>query len=69
MNGLKERRIKAGLTQQEVGDRVGVGTSTVGMWESGANQPRASTLISLAKLFGCTVDELLGDEAEVTKGE
>ena len=68
MNGLKERRIKAGLTQQEVGDRIGVGTSTVGMWESGANQPRARTLIALAKLFGCSIDDLLR-EAEVTKGE
>lgn len=41
---------------------LGVSLSTVGMWESGKNDPRANMLPKIANLYGCTVDDLLGDQ-------
>ena len=59
---IKEKRETQGLTQAEVASHVGVGQSAVAMWETGETLPRASNLIALAKLFGCTMDELLREE-------
>lgn len=54
-------RIQKGLTQQELADLVGVKRSTVAMWEKKKSFPRADKLIRLAKIYGCTVDDLLKD--------
>lgn len=52
-------RMRAGLTQREVANRLGVNPSTVTHWEKGRNFPTVSCLPKLAELYGCTVDELL----------
>ncbi len=58
--GFKSARIKSGLTVEEAAKRLGYSdhTSIVG-WESGKWMPRASKLVEIASLYGCTVDELL----------
>lgn len=58
---MKVFREKAGLSQAAVADALGIRQSTVAMWETGANIPRAEKLPALAKLYGCTVDDLLKD--------
>ena len=58
---LKEIRNKTGLTQEEVSVKLGVNQNTISQWETGERMPRAEKLIQLAKLFNCTVDELLKD--------
>jgi transcriptional regulator with XRE-family HTH domain len=52
-------RMRAGLTQQEVANRLDVNPSTITHWEKGRNFPAVSRLPKLAELYGCTVDELL----------
>lgn len=59
---IKKAREKAGLTQKDVAEQLGVGQSTVAMWESQVSLPRAGKLPALAKLLGCTIDELLAEE-------
>ena len=59
---LKIARIKAGMTQAEVAQAVGVNQASVSLWESGVTLPRAATLVALADLYCCTIDELLGRE-------
>lgn len=59
---LKRLREKAGLTQEQLGQKLGVGQSTVGMWETGERLPRADKLPELAKALGCTIDDLLKPE-------
>jgi len=61
LNLAKLREAK-GLTQTEVGEALGVGQTAVSMWETGTNTPRSIHLIKLAKLFGCTIEELLEDK-------
>lgn len=55
---LSERRKSAGLTQVEVAKKVGVNQGAVSYWESGTNFPALKYRKKLAKLYGCTVDEL-----------
>lgn len=57
---LKLLREKAGLSQYDLADKLGVRQSTVAMWESGKNKPNNSSLLALAELFNTTVDYILG---------
>ena len=41
---LKALRERAGLSQAALAKKVGVGQSTVGMWESGRNKPENAKL-------------------------
>jgi len=63
MNRFKEARIRAAIKQGNVAKELGVRQSTVSMWETGNNMPRAELLPKIAKLYNCTVDELLREPA------
>ncbi len=52
-------RNKAGLSQRDVAENIGISDAAVSMWETGKTSPRASLLPTIARLYGCTVDELL----------
>lgn len=56
---LKEARSKAGLTQQDIADKLKVDRSSVAKWESGEAMPRVDKLKQLSEILGCTIDELL----------
>ena len=62
MRNIKAYRKKAGLKQAEVAAALKIRQSTVSMWEVGENLPRADKLPELARVLGCTVDELLQDK-------
>lgn len=55
---LKERRLKAGLTQENVAKIIGVDQTAVSLWENG-KKPLLKHRVKLAKFYGCKVDELL----------
>ena len=59
---IKKYREKANLTQEALAAKLYVERSTIAKWESGHAKPRADTLMKLAAVFGCTVDELLKGE-------
>lgn len=60
--GFASARKNAGLTQNEVAERLDVDQSAISLWETGRTQPRAALLVKLADLYLCTVDELLKEE-------
>lgn len=60
MNIVGARRSK-GMTQQELADLLKTTRSTVAMWESGESFPRADKLPQLARILGCTIDDLFRD--------
>lgn len=67
MNIMKERRLRGAIpTQHEVARLLGVEASAVSKWERGLAKPRADKLPTLAKLYGCTIEELLADETKNT---
>ncbi|MBQ7409890.1 MAG: helix-turn-helix transcriptional regulator [Clostridia bacterium] len=55
-------RKKLGLSQEELGDKVGVSRQTVSKWEIGQTIPELEKMILLAKEFETTIDELVRDE-------
>jgi transcriptional regulator with XRE-family HTH domain len=60
LSSLKLLRLQAGLRQVDVAKHCGCNQSSVSAWESGRKAPKATTLICMSDLYGCTVDELLG---------
>lgn len=58
---FKIMRLRAGLTQQDVAEKLDVDRSSVAKWETGEAMPRADKLPQIAVLLNCTVDELLVD--------
>nr|DAH48472.1 MAG TPA: Repressor protein CI [Caudoviricetes sp.] len=59
---IKELRKEAGMTQEELGEKLGVIKQTVSSWEKGISEVSNDTLITLSRLFGVTTDYLLGLE-------
>ena len=59
-NSMALARKKAKLLQKDVADMLGVHRSSIAKWETGVAMPRAGTLVKLAKLYGCTIDDLIG---------
>lgn len=53
-------RKKRNITQQELGDAIGVSYQTISKWENGVTMPDIGMLPELAEYFHVTVDELLG---------
>jgi transcriptional regulator with XRE-family HTH domain len=49
---LREARLRAGLTQAEVGRRVGRPQSAIARWERGATNPSLETLRMLIRACG-----------------
>lgn len=56
---IAQLRKDAGLTQAQLGERVGVTNKTVSRWENGNYMPDLDTCLQLSELFGVTVNELL----------
>jgi repressor LexA len=52
----------AGMTQQDIADKLDVTRVSVGKWESGIATPRPKNLEDLAALFGTSVSYLLGED-------
>ncbi len=52
-------RRDAGWSQAELGRRLRVSASAVGMYEQGRREPSADTLVTLSRVFGVTTDYLL----------
>ncbi len=61
---LKRLRREAGITQQGLAFRAGVSIALVVALEQGKrNNPRLDTLRKLAAGLGCSVGDLVGDQA------
>lgn len=52
-------RKNAGLTQSELGERLGVSYQAVSKWERGETVPDVGILLDLAKILRTTVDNIL----------
>ncbi len=49
---LRDHRIRAGWSQEELAERSGVSSRTIGLVENGARRPRLSTITLLAEALG-----------------
>ena len=58
MNKIKTLRENVKLTQVELAIALSVKQASVSRWENGDSMPRADKLPELAKIFGCSIDDL-----------
>lgn len=58
-------RKKAGLTQEELSEKMCVTAQAVSKWENDLSYPDIENIRSMAKLFSVTVDELLNGVKDV----
>lgn len=59
-NVFKALRIKSGMTQQEIADRLQISRSSIGMYENGEREPSFELLEAIADLFNVDMNYLLG---------
>lgn len=59
---LASLRKHSGITQEALGEKLGVSNKTVSRWENGRNLPDIEMLPILAGMFHVSVDELLDGE-------
>lgn len=57
-NKIRQMRIKAGLTQEQLASKLGVSGQSVSKWENEITMPDISLLPDIAEAFGISIDEL-----------
>lgn len=57
--GFKRARVNAGITVVEAAKALGVSKQAVFCWERGDYPPNSRRLPDVAKLYNCSVDDLL----------
>ncbi len=55
-------RKERGMTQEQLGEKLGVTNKTVSRWENGNYMPGVEILSLLSKEFGVTINELISGE-------
>ena len=64
---IQEGRKAVGLSQESLGERLGVSRQAVSKWEADAAVPELENLIAMSRIFGVTIGALLGVEPEAAE--
>ena len=59
---LQNLRKEKHFSQEQLADMLDVSRQSVSKWESGQTYPEMDKLLSMCKIFNCTLDELTNDE-------
>ena len=59
---LRQLRKKAGLTQIELAEKVGVSIATLRRWEAGETSPTGTKITEIADLLGVLPDEIVRED-------
>ena len=58
---IKELRLEKGLSQLKLGNLIGVSQKAVDYWERNVNEPKASYIIAIVKVFDLSFDDFFAD--------
>ena len=61
---MKDARTKAGLSQQELADQLGVSRQTINAIEKGDYNPTIKLSVGICRVLGLTLNDLFWNEAE-----
>ena len=64
---LKSIRKQAGMSQEQLAEKLGVSRQAVTKWETDAGIPDIENLMAVSALFGISIDELLSNEKGTKK--
>ena len=62
---IQAARKSAGMTQKELGKRIGVSFQGIAQWENDLRKPKYETLQRIAEALGTTADDLKGRERPI----
>lgn len=65
---LQKLRKENKMSQEQLADQLEVSRQAVSKWESGQTYPEMDKLLSICKLFKCSLDDLTNDEVKEIKG-
>lgn len=57
---IRALRLRQDMSQQTLGEMLGVSAVSVSKWERGVTQPDISSLTRMAEIFGTSIDDLCG---------
>ena len=66
---IRKYRKEAGMTQEEMANRLGVTTPAVNKWENGNSKPDIELLAPIARLLHISLDTLMSFHEELTPSE
>ena len=58
---IKELRIEKGLSQMQLAKAIGVSQKAIDYWERQVNEPKASYIIALVRVFEISFDEFFAE--------
>lgn len=61
---IKRFRELNNLTQDELGEKIGVSGKTVSSWELNRTEPKMGMIEKLSNYFGCDKSELIGENVK-----
>lgn len=64
---IRTLRKNAGLSQEQLGEKINVSRQAITKWESGDGIPDIYNLVALSNLFSITLDELMAQEKAVAE--
>ena len=59
---MKDARAKAGLSQQELADKLGVSRQTINANENGDYNPTIKLCVGICRVLGLTLNDLFWEE-------
>ncbi|NDK55495.1 XRE family transcriptional regulator [Pontibacter fetidus] len=68
-SNLRYLRKQAGYTQAQLAEKLDIKRSLVGAYEEGRAEPKLSTLVNIATLFGITLDDLITIDLSTQKAK
>ncbi len=60
---ISDLRREKGLSQEQLGNELGISAQAVSKWENGKSMPDVAILPDIADLFNCSIDELFLHQA------
>ena len=64
---IREQRKKAGLSQEQLAEKLNVSRQAITKWETDKGIPDIANLIAISDEFGLSLDELVKDNVAVKK--
>ena len=61
---LREYRVRHNMTQQQLGEKLGVSTNTIHLWETKVCKPSMGSLLLLSDLLEISLLEILSKSKE-----
>lgn len=58
------RQLSAGMTQEELAEKLNVSRQTISKWEMDTANPEMDKALELCKLFNCSLDDLFREEMD-----